>query len=173
MNILNPWLSASSACGLLWRWRAGPHESPSRWNGSGRAGIGWEFGRSPQRDRTRPEKTKDWAIVTSCRLSGWMCYRKFGVDSFTKTAVVAHRGWRIQAARMTQKNRRANFLDRVWSLAKTQQGILVFSFFFLSFFLSGGVEKRRAIMPRRTVQEVTVQDVQKRRNPNKHYVSCI
>lgn len=26
-------------------------------------------------------------------------------------------------------------------------------------------------MPRRTVQEVTVQDVQKRRNPNKHYVS--
>lgn len=25
-------------------------------------------------------------------------------------------------------------------------------------------------MPRRTVQEVTVQDVQKRRNPNKHYV---
>lgn len=29
-------------------------------------------------------------------------------------------------------------------------------------------------MPRRTVQEVTVQDVQKRRSPNKHYVSsCI
>lgn len=27
-----------------------------------------------------------------------------------------------------------------------------------------------ATMPRRTVQEVTVQDVQKRRNPNKHYV---
>lgn len=26
-------------------------------------------------------------------------------------------------------------------------------------------------MPRRTVQEVTVQDVQKRRIPNKHYVS--
>lgn len=25
-------------------------------------------------------------------------------------------------------------------------------------------------MPRRTVQEVTVQDVQKRRSPNKHYV---
>lgn len=28
-------------------------------------------------------------------------------------------------------------------------------------------------MPRRTVQEVLVQDVQKRRNPNKHYVSLI
>lgn len=28
-------------------------------------------------------------------------------------------------------------------------------------------------MPRRTVQEVTVQDVQKRRNPNKHYVSLL
>ncbi|KAM7374621.1 hypothetical protein PAMP_007268 [Pampus punctatissimus] len=28
-------------------------------------------------------------------------------------------------------------------------------------------------MPRRTVQEVTVQDVQKRRNPNKHYVYII
>lgn len=28
-------------------------------------------------------------------------------------------------------------------------------------------------MPRRTVHEVTVQDVQKRRNPNKHYVSLI
>lgn len=26
-------------------------------------------------------------------------------------------------------------------------------------------------MPRRNVQEVTVEDVQKRRNPNKHYVS--
>ncbi|XP_074529157.1 SH3 and PX domain-containing protein 2B isoform X2 [Halichoeres trimaculatus] len=29
------------------------------------------------------------------------------------------------------------------------------------------------MMPRRTVQEVTVQDVQKRRNPNKHYVYII
>lgn len=35
-----------------------------------------------------------------------------------------------------------------------------------------GSHSRRlaATMPRRTVQEVTVQDVQKRRNPNKHYV---
>lgn len=37
--------------------------------------------------------------------------------------------------------------------------------------IRAGVSRRvPATMPRRTVQEVTVQDVQKRRNPNKHYV---
>lgn len=168
---LSEWIEpvAKWSFSLLWRWRAGRYESPSRSNGSGRAGIGWEFGWSPQRDGARHKKTEDVLINNSWRLSGWMSDGKFDVDRFTKIAFVAFRGLRIWAARMTKKGRRANFLNRVWSLVKNkkkpQPGIP-----FLSF------RRRRReeeIMPRRTVQEVTVQDVQKRRNPNKHYVSPI
>lgn len=64
---LSEWIEpvAKWSFSLLWRWRAGRYESPSRSNGSGRAGIGWEFGWSPQRDGARHKKTEDVPINNS------------------------------------------------------------------------------------------------------------
>lgn len=109
-------------------------------------------------------------MINSCRdPSGRMLDRKSAGAKSEKIAFVTFEGiLRIWTRRMTKKRRRANFLSRVWSLVEPWREFCLSAYFS---FETGVYTKR--IMPRRTVQEVTVQDVQKRRTPNKHYVSVI
>ena len=68
-------------------WRVGLWsimERPSYSNGSGRAGIGWEFGWSRQRDGTRRGDTKNRQTINFWLRSDWMLDRKFDVNWFTE-----------------------------------------------------------------------------------------
>lgn len=109
-------------------------------------------------------------MINSCRdPSRQMLDRKSAGAKSENIAFVTFEGiLRIWTRRMTKKRRRANFLSRVWSLVEPWREFRLSGYFSLETRLY-----KKRIMPRRTVQEVTVQDVQKRRIPNKHYVSVI
>lgn len=113
--------------------RVGPRSIMSRCsNGSGRAGIGWEFGRIRQRNGTRHKKRRERdGLLTSVLKSSWLLGRKSSTRAAPrKAAIVALRSRESRSRRMTEKRRPAKLSPpglfaakriSVFSLAKAER----------------------------------------------------